>query len=151
MIGSAKSGHTVRGHRVAVALGVLSLIWAATFFLGALLHAGITVDLGFAVLEEAPILPARIVESLCGIALAMGAWAVLTRRGWAWAAATTGHVVALAGVLLGTVAVAAPGRGPSSVLNDTYHRLMIVVLVSGLVALATPSLRATLRDRSSGP
>lgn len=149
MIGSAKSGHTMRGHRVAVALGVLSLIWAATFFLGALLHAGITVDLGFAVLEEAPILPARIVESLCGIALAIGAWAVLSRRGWAWAAATTGHVVALAGVLQGVEAIAS-GRGTSSVLNGTYHRVMIVVLVSGLVALATPSVRAALRDRSSG-
>jgi hypothetical protein len=134
---------------VAIALGVLSPIWAATFFLGALLHAGITVNLGFAVLEEAASVPPIIVESLCGIALAIGGWAVLTRRGWAWAAATTGHAVALAGVLLGVVAITF-GGGTSSPLNDTYHRVMIVVLVAGLVALATPSVRTAFADRSSG-
>lgn len=150
MMDTAQSGHSLPAHRLAIALGVLSLMWAATFFLGALLHAGITVDLGFAVLDEAAILPARIVESLCGIALAVGGWAVLTRRGWAWAGATTGHAVALAGVLQGVMATRF-GGGTSSVLNDTYHRVMIVVLVSGLVALATPSVRAALRDRSSGP
>ncbi|MGH8903188.1 MAG: hypothetical protein ACRDYA_16345 [Egibacteraceae bacterium] len=123
---------------VATAFGVLSVLYAATFLLGALLHTGARIPLGFAVLAEPTITMATIVESACGIALAVGAYAVLTRQRWAWAAATASHAVALTGVLLGTAAIAA-GRGPHTVLNDTYHRVMIVVLLAGLLALATPA------------
>ncbi|MDQ3432963.1 MAG: hypothetical protein M3467_12260, partial [Actinomycetota bacterium] len=59
------------------------------------------------------------------------------------------HAFALAGVLLGTAAVAA-GRGPHSVLNDTYHRVMIVVLIAGLVALSMSAVKTALRHRN-GP
>jgi hypothetical protein len=129
-------------------LGALSALYAATFFLGALLHTGTRVPIGFAVLAEPRIVPAIVVETLCGSALAVGAYALLTGKSWMWATATASHAVALAGVLLGTAAVAA-GRGPHSVLNDTYHRVMIVVLVAGLVALATPAVKTALRHRNS--
>ena len=51
-------------------------------------------------------------------------------------AATGAHAVALAGVLWGMVAIAA-GRGPHTQLNDTYHRVMVVVLAAGLILLLT--------------
>lgn len=134
-------------HPAATVLGALSALYAATFFLGALLHTGTRVPIGFAVLAEPRIVPAIVVETLCGSALAVGAYALLTSKSWTWAAATASHAVALAGVLLGTVAPAGPG--PNSVLNDTYHRVMIVVLVAGIVALATPAVKTALRHRNS--
>lgn len=57
-----------------------------------------------------------IVEGLCGLFLAVSAYALFTRRTWAWPAATAAHVFALAGVLLGISAIAA-GRGPHTLLN----------------------------------
>lgn len=130
-------------------LGVLSALYAATFFLGALLHTGTRVPIGFAVLAEPRIVPAIVVETLCGSALAVGAYALLAGKSWMWAAATASHAVALAGVLQGTVVAVAAGRGPNTVLNDTYHRVMIVVLVAGLVALSTPAVKTALRHRNS--
>ena len=44
---------------------------------------------------------------------------------------------ALVGVLWGMVAVAA-GRGPCTQLNDTYHRVMVVLLAATLLLLLTP-------------
>jgi hypothetical protein len=126
---------------------VLSLVWAGAFLLSSLLHAGITVDLGSVVLEEETILPAQIVETVSGLALAAGGLALFTHRSWARTAATTGHAVALAGVTQGILVTTFRG-GTSSVRNDTFHWVMVVVLVSGLLALTRPSVRAALEDRS---
>ena len=49
----------------------------------------------------------------------------------------------LAGVLWGMVAVAA-GRGPHTQLNDSYHRVMIVLLGATLILLLTPLGRSSL-------
>ncbi len=68
---------------LATTVGVLAVVYAVTFFLGALLHLGVRIPLGFAVLTEPPIIDASIVESLCGLVLAISAYAVLTRRTWA--------------------------------------------------------------------
>ncbi|HEX2028298.1 MAG TPA: hypothetical protein VHF25_09905 [Nitriliruptorales bacterium] len=139
--------HTLRAQRMALALGVLSLVWAGALLLSSLLHAGITVNLGIIVLEEATILPAQIVETVSGLALAVGGLTVLTRRSWAWTAATTGHAVALVGVTQG-ILVTTFRDGTSSVRNDIFHWVMVVVLVSGLLALTRPSVRAAIEDRS---
>lgn len=108
-------------------LGWLALLYAGTFLLGAALHAGFEVPLGFTVLTEPTILPATIVETLCGVALMTAAVAMLrAQRRW-WAVAVTGHAVALGGVLLGVVATRfGPGSGTS--LNDAYHAVMLVAL-----------------------
>jgi hypothetical protein len=135
---------------VARAIGVLSALFAATFFFGALLHLGVRVPLGFAVLAEPRILPATIVESLCGLALAVAAFAVLTRSSWSWPAAFAAHAFALGGVLLGTVAIAL-GGGPNTDLNSIYHRVMLVALVAVLALLLTPTGRAALRRRDRAP
>jgi hypothetical protein len=113
-----------------IAVGILSAVYAVTFFCGALLHLGVRIPLGAAVLAESTILPAAIVESLCGLALSFGAFAVFARWNRAWTA---------------VFAALALGAGPSTDLNTMYHRVMLVGLVAVLVLLLTPAGRAAFR------
>ncbi len=131
-------------------LGVLFAVYAATFFFGALLHVGVRVPLGFTVLAEPRILPATVVEGLCGLTLSAASFAALTRKGWARPAAIAAHAFALGGVLLGTAALAI-GAGPTTDLNTVYHRVMLVALAAALALLLTPTGRAALpgTDRTS--
>src|SRR5215211_4821177 len=107
------TGHPRSGMKIAV--GILSAVYAVTFFCGALLHLGVRIPLGAAVLAESTILPAAIVESLCGLALLLG------------------------------VSALALGAGPSTDLNTMYHRVMLVGLVAVLILLLTPAGRAAFR------
>ncbi len=127
---------TTRRH-VAVAIGVLAAIYAVTFLLGALLHLGVRIPAGATVLAEPRIFPASVVEGLCGLFLAAGAYAALTGRTWAWPALIAAHGFALGGVLLGVAALAV-GAGPSTEFNEVYHRVMLVALATGLVLLLAP-------------
>jgi hypothetical protein len=126
---------------VAAAIGVLAAIYAVTFLLGALLHLGVRIPAGATVLAEPRIFPASIVEGLCGLFLAAGSYAALTGRTWAWPALIAAHGFALGGVLLGVAALAV-GAGPSTELNEVYHRVMLVALAAGLVLLLAPAGRA---------
>lgn len=132
-----------RRRRVAAIVGVLAVVYAITFFLGAWLHLGARIPMGFGVLEEPRILPAAIVETLCGLALAVGGYAALTGKTWAWRATVGAHGFALAGVLLGMAALAA-GRGPGTELNNAYHLIMLAFLGAGLAVLSTREARAAL-------
>jgi hypothetical protein len=116
---------------------------ALSFLCFALVHLGVRIPVDLAVIQEPRRPFAVIVEGLAAVALATGASAVLTRRTWAWVAATAAHAVALAGMLWGMVAIAA-GRGPHTQLNDTYHRVMVVVLGAGLILLLTRPGRTAL-------
>jgi hypothetical protein len=131
---------TRRWSTVVTVISVLIVGEAITFLLAALLHLGVQLPLGF---TEPQIIPAAIVEGLCGLFLAVSAYAVFTRRTWAWPIAIAAHVFAVAGVLLGITALAL-GAGPSTEANTTYHRVILVVLVVVLVLLATPGARTTL-------
>jgi hypothetical protein len=133
---------------IATTIGILSAVYAATFFLGALLHLGVRIPLGFAVVEEPVILPATIVEGLCGTVLAIAAITVLARRNGAWMVATASHAFALGGVLLGIAALAV-GAGPSTDLNTVYHRVMVVALVAVLALLFSPAGRNALPRATS--
>jgi hypothetical protein len=124
------------------AVGLLAALSAATFLLAVVLHLDVRIPLGFAVLDEPPRPFAVVVEGLAGLLLTLGAFATLTRKTWAWAAATWGYAVALAGVGWGMVAIAA-GRGPHTQLNDTFHRVMALLLAAGLILLLTPMGRAS--------
>ena len=145
MIGTATPNRIL-----ARAFGVLMVLEALSFLCFTLLHLGVRIPVGFTVIQEPPRPFAVIVEGLAAVALAVGASAVLTRRTWAWAAASGAHAVALAGVLWGMVAVAA-GRGPHTLLNDTYHRVMVVVLGAGLILLLTRPGWTHLGFRKPGP
>src|SRR5215210_3600753 len=127
-----------------IAVGILSAVYAVTFFCGALVHLGVQIPLGAAVLAEPTILPAAIVESLCGLALSFGAFAVFARWNRAWTAVFAAHAFALGGVLLGMGALAV-GAGPSTELNSIYHRVMLVGLVAVLALLLTPAGRRAFR------
>jgi hypothetical protein len=108
------------------------------------LHLGWRVPLGFTVLAEPRILPATVVEGLCGLALAVAAYGVFISMRWAWTAAFAAHTFALGGVLLGVTALAL-GAGPNTDLNAIYHRVMLVALVSVLALLISPVGRSALR------
>ncbi len=129
-----------RWNTIVMVISVLMVVEAVTFLLAALLHLGIQFPLGF---SEPQIIPATIVEGLCGIFLAMGAYALVAHKSWAWTAALAAHIFAVAGVLLGITALAL-GAGPSTEANTIYHRTILVVLVVVLALLATPGARAAL-------
>ncbi|MFI7641814.1 hypothetical protein [Nonomuraea sp. NPDC049400] len=109
------------------ALGRLSLLYALIFLCFALMHAGIA----FGPVAEPVIVPAAIVETLCAGAMLAGAYGVLAGRTWAWDGLIYSHAAALAGVLLGILALAL-GAGPASALLGWYHSAMAAVLAAGL-------------------
>src|SRR3989442_14829909 len=78
-------------------ISVLIVGEAITFLLATLLHLGVPLPLG---ISEPRIIPAAIVEGLCGLFLAVSAYAVLTHKTWAWWVAIAAHTFAVAGVLL---------------------------------------------------
>ena len=128
-----------------VVLAIVMFSNAGLFFFGALQHAGIAVG----AFHEPYILPAAIVESICGVALAAGGTAVLT--GWhPLAMALMGNLVPFAGVMLGKAALAA-GRGPRTASNDLYHNLMLALIAAAAILLlfAWPKLRQNRGDKSA--
>ena len=143
-------GTTTPNSVLARAFGALILLGALSFLCFALVHLGVRIPVGLAVIQEPRRPFAVVVEGLAAVLLALAASAVLTRRTRALAAVTGAHAVALAGVLWGMGAVAA-GRGPHTQLNDTYHRLMVEVLGAGLILLLTRPGRTLLDIRKPDP
>jgi len=111
---------------------------AALFFFGALQHAGIAVG----PFHEPHIIPAAIVEAICGLALLFGASALLRNWKRGWGAALIGNLVALSGVALGIVALAL-GAGPRTASNDLYHRIMLVLIAAAIGALVFQRSRSS--------
>lgn len=113
------------------ALGGLSLTYAAVFFAAVLLHAG--VELG--PLRQPVIVPATIVETLCCAAMLTGAYGALAGRAWAWDGLIYTHAAALAGVLMGIMAVGlGPGAAAANTLLIWYHGTIAAFLAAGLAA-----------------
>lgn len=130
-----------RRSTIVLAVGVLAVLEALALLTGAVAHLGVRIPLGVVVLAEPRILPATIVEGLCGFVLLGSAYAVFTSKPWAWTAAVVAQAIALGGVLLGIVALAV-GAGPNTASNALFHRVMLVALVGGIVLLVTPGARA---------
>lgn len=132
------------------AFRVLVALEALSFLIFAVLHLGVRIPVGFAVISTDPIDDAVIAEGISGILLSLSAYALLTGRSWALRATVTAQAFSLVAVLVGIAAIAA-GLGPSSLENDVYHRVLAPVLALSLVWLATPAgrtaLRASVRDR----
>jgi hypothetical protein len=113
---------------------------AALFAFGAVQHAGVAIG----PLSEPVIIPASIVELLCALALIWGAVAVLRGSPKAWGAALIGNLVAIAGVTIGIIALAA-GAGPRTASNDLYHKMMLALAAASLATLFVPAGRAALK------
>jgi hypothetical protein len=111
-------------------LGWLMASNAMLFFFGAVQHAGVAIG----PFREPRILPATIVETLCGLALCWGAVAVFGSSMAKWRVALITNLVALAGVVLGIAALAARA-GPRTASNDLYHVMMLVLIGASLVLL----------------
>lgn len=127
------------------AVGAIATLAAASFLLGALLHAGVEVPLGVATLAEPEILPAVIVEGICAVVLSIGAYGLLAGRRWGPRAARAASVVAVGGVLIGTTALAL-GAGPRTQFNDLLHVVMLVLLLMALGLLPSQKVEAQRTD-----
>lgn len=103
---------------------------AALYFFGAIQHAGARIGS----FHEPHIIPAAIVESICGLTLVWGATAVLRHSAVAWRTALIANLVPLGGVLLGMAALAA-GWGPRTRSNDLYHHTMLTLIGASLLIL----------------
>ncbi|WP_188195855.1 hypothetical protein [Nonomuraea sp. SYSU D8015] len=118
-------------HALRKALGWLSVTYAAVFFTAALLHTGTTLG----PLRQPVIAPAVIVETLCGAALLAGAYGALAATTWAWDGLIYTHAGALAGVLMGIMAVGlGPGGAAANPLLIWYHGTIAAFLTAGLGA-----------------
>jgi hypothetical protein len=113
-----------------IVLGLLMALNAVLFVFGAIQHAGVEIGR----FSEPLIIPAAIVESICALSLLWGLWAVIRDSPSVWRTVFTGNLIALAGVLLGIVALAA-GRGPRTASNDNLHRVMLTLIGLCLLAL----------------
>ncbi|MFE0150555.1 hypothetical protein ACFWY5_25625 [Nonomuraea sp. NPDC059007] len=103
------------------ALGVLAVVLAAVFYGFAVLHSGVWF--------EPRIVPAVVVETICGTGLVIGGYGAIRHRRWDWL--VYAYSAALSGVLLGVLAMAL-GPGGGTPLTIWYHRGMALVLVLGL-------------------
>jgi hypothetical protein len=103
---------------------------AALFFFGAVQH----VCVGIGHFHEPRIIPAAIVESLCGLSLVWGVAAVFGHSPVEWRTAMIANLVPLGGVLLGMAALAA-GRAPRTASNDLYHHIMLALIGASLLIL----------------
>jgi hypothetical protein len=113
-----------------ILLGCVMISNALLFFFGAVQHAG--VNMGY--FHEPRIIPAAIVESLCGLSLVWGIAAVFGHSPVEWRAAIIANLIPLGGVLLGMAALAA-GRGPRTASNDMYHHIMLALIVMALLLI----------------
>jgi hypothetical protein len=103
---------------------------AAFFFFGAVQHAGVALGR----FHEPQIIPAAIVEAVCGVALVWGVTA-LVRKSWAGRrAAVVANLIALSGVGVGLVSLAL-GAGPRTASNDLYHKIMLILIAAALLLI----------------
>ncbi len=109
------------------ALGVACLVYGLIFLVAALTHAGIAL----APLAEPVIAPAAIVETVCGAAVLAGGYGALAGWARAWDGLIYAQAVALAGVLLGILALALGGAAATP-LHTWYHRTIATLLALGL-------------------
>jgi hypothetical protein len=110
--------------------GWLMIANAVVFFFGGVQHAGVAVGR----FHEPLIIPAAIVEALCGLCLLWGASALFRGGRTRWRTALITNLLALGGVLLGIVALAI-GAGPRTATNDLYHKIMIGLIAAALLLI----------------
>ena len=115
---------------------------ATLFLFGAIQHAG----LGIGPFHEPLIIPAAIVETLCGLCLLWGVTALFRDSRVRWRVALIVNFIALGGVLLGIAALSA-GAGPRTTSNDLYHRIMLFLISASVLILFSGRSRLNQRLR----
>lgn len=118
--------------RVLVAFDTVALLFASGVHL-----IGAHIPLGFATFAEAQILPAGIVEGICGVVFAVALFAALTQQAWWWGATLAAHGVGALGYLLGLFATS-NGTTP---FNYADHRVMLALFAIGIILLLLPAGR----------
>jgi hypothetical protein len=121
-------------------LAGLMLANAVLFLFGAVQQAGVSIG----PLSEPVIRPTSVVETVCALFLIWGGVAVWNRSRRVRGAAMTGNFLAIGGVIVGMVALAA-GRGPRTASNDLYHGIMLMLAGAAIVLLLLSSRRVSLR------
>lgn len=111
-------------------LAGLMALNAGVFFFGAVQHAGLAIGK----FHEPRIVPATIVELLCGLFLLWGAATLLKSQTKGIRVALICNFIAVCGVLLGIVALAV-GAGPRTASNDLYHRVMLILIGASLLVV----------------
>ena len=119
--------------RVLLVFDTIALLFASAIHIN-----GASIPLGAAVFNEPQMVYAAIVEGLAGGIFAVASYAALAGRNWAWRSAIIAHVFTILGFLLGLYAT----RGGTSPFNYSYHRVMLVIFVAGLILLLLPVGRA---------
>lgn len=137
MIGTSvpRQSLVARVLRVLIPFDTVALLFAGIVHL-----VGAHIPLGVATFDEPPIIPAGIVEGLCGVVFALAVYAIFARRPWAWMGALVAHLFAVAGFVLGIVST----RNGTTSFNHTYHYVMLALFAAGLVLLVLPGARAVL-------
>jgi hypothetical protein len=107
---------------------------AAAFALGAVVHLGRPVPLGFATIHEPLVIPSMLVEAVSAVSFAIAAYGIFTAKQAARGATVTAHVISMSGLLMAMLAVGVRIL-PRTVLNDVYHLVMLGVLTLGIVLL----------------
>jgi hypothetical protein len=121
-------------------LAWVSALNAAVFLFGAVQHVGIALG----PFREPRILPAALVETICALALAYAAVALVADPVAGRRVSVISNVVALAGVMIGLIALAM-GAGPRTASNDLYHRVMLALIGAGFLLLYLGRARAPSR------
>lgn len=116
--------------------GLVALIEAMAFFVGAALHLGIPLPVSYI---ETHYLPSAVLEAGSGIFLLFAAVAIMAHKRSAWKIAVAAHVAGVASIAFG---IAARGGGPAA--QSGHHQAMLLVLIAVLIALSMPLCRHAL-------
>lgn len=118
-------------------IGLVILLEAIAFLLGAVLHLAISLPVPF---RESRTLLTAVLEAGSGVLLLVAASAIATRKRKAWELAVAGHVVGVAGIAWGIV------TGGSASAAQSHHRPMLLFAIGALIALSIPVCRQALEN-----
>ena len=119
-------------------IGLVVLVEALAFLMGAALHLGVSLPVPFV---ESRSLFSAVAEAASGIVLLFAVAAIATRERRAWKLAVAGHVLGVAGIAWGIAT-----RGSAFASQASHHPPMLLFLIVALIALSIPVCRQALEN-----